>query len=101
LSKSWRKIIGASVLSTIRPGASVGQMPGNLSGRKNRLSLTPPGEGTSLLHPRLRHDADVGPRRLPALRILLLGVVVGDRAGNDHVFALLPVHRGRHLVFGG
>src|SRR5215467_4646761 len=27
------------------PGASEGQTPGNLSGRKNRLSLTPPGKG--------------------------------------------------------
>ena len=29
---------------------------------------------------RLRHDADIGLRRLPSLRILLLGVLVGHRA---------------------
>src|SRR5262249_59588882 len=27
----------------------------------------------------LRHDADIGPRRLPALRIYLLGFLIGDR----------------------
>ena len=43
--------------------------------------------------PRLRHDADVGPRRLPALRVGLAGVVVADRARDDHVLALLPVNR--------
>src|SRR5438105_4284127 len=33
---------------------------------------------------RLLHDPDVGTRRLPALRVLLLRLVVGDRAGDDH-----------------
>src|ERR1019366_476997 len=60
-----------------------------------------PGKRTSLLCLRLRHDSDVGLRRLPALRILLLGVLVGHRAGDDHVLAMLPVHRSRDLVFGG
>ena len=31
----------------------------------------------------------------------LLRLVVGDRAGDDHVLALLPVHRRRHLVLRG
>jgi hypothetical protein len=61
---------------------------------------SPRRQRTSLLHPWLRHDADVGLRRLPTLRILLLGIVVGDRAGDDHVLALLPVHRSRDLVRG-
>src|SRR6516162_1285472 len=51
--------------------------------------------------PRLRHDADIGPRRLPALRVGLAGVVVGDRARDDHILTLLPVHRRCHLVLGG
>src|SRR6516162_10986279 len=38
---------------------------------------------------RLRHDADIGPRRLPALRVGLAGVVVGDRARDDHILTLL------------
>src|SRR5262249_61858283 len=50
---------------------------------------------------RLRHDADIGLGRLPALRILLLGVVVADRTCDDHVLAVLPIHRRRHLVLGG
>src|SRR5216684_348621 len=49
----------------------------------------------------LRHDAQVRPRRLPALRIGLLGVFVADRAGNDDVLALFPVRRRRHLVLRG
>src|SRR5262245_60675139 len=49
---------------------------------------------------RLRHDADIGLGRLPALRVLLLGVLVRHRAGDDHVLAVLPVHRRRHLVLG-
>src|SRR6266481_7736492 len=53
------------------------------------------------LRPRLRHDANIGLRRLPALRILLLGLVVADRTRDDHVLAVLPIHRRRHLVLGG
>jgi hypothetical protein len=37
-------------------------------------------------------------RRLPALRIRLPGVVVGDRSGYDHVFALFPLRRRSDLV---
>src|SRR3974390_805714 len=51
--------------------------------------------------PRLRHDADIGPRRLEALWPNLLGLVVGDRASNDHVLALFPVRRRGHSVLGG
>src|SRR5580704_13505935 len=50
---------------------------------------------------RRRHDPDIGFRRLPALRIELLGLVVGHRAGEDDVLALLPVRRRRHAVLGG
>ena len=49
----------------------------------------------------LRHDPDIGLRRFPALRIGLLRVLVGDGAGDDDVFALLPIHGGRDLVLGG
>src|SRR5580692_2687734 len=50
---------------------------------------------------RRRHDADVRFWRLPALRIELLGLVVGDGAGEDDVFALLPVRGRRDAVLGG
>src|SRR3954454_15001318 len=48
----------------------------------------------------LRHDPDVGLRRLP-LAEDLLGLVVGDRARDDHVVALLPVHGRGDLVLCG
>src|SRR4051794_31038769 len=57
------------------------------------------GAGASALRG-LRHDPDVGLRRLP-LAEDLLGLVVGDRARDDHVLALLPVHRRGDLVLGG
>src|SRR5215831_16421321 len=50
---------------------------------------------------RLRHDADVGLGRFPALRILLLSFLVRHRAGDDHILAVLPVHRRRHFVLRG
>src|SRR4029077_14750989 len=46
---------------------------------------------------RLRDDPDVRLRLFP-LAEELLGLVVRDRAGDDHVLALLPAHRGRNLV---
>ena len=49
---------------------------------------------------RRRHDPDVGLGRLP-LAEQLLGLVVGDRAGDDHVVALLPLRRRRDLVVRG
>src|ERR1700730_7337496 len=49
----------------------------------------------------LRHYAQIRFRRLPTLRVLLLGVVVRHRAGDDDVLAILPVHWRRHLVLGG
>ena len=62
-----------------------------------RAISRPVGESSA----RLRHDPDVRLRRLPAVRIGLLRVLVGDGAGDDHVVALLPVRRGRDLVVGG
>src|SRR5688572_12964583 len=49
----------------------------------------------------LWNDSDIRLRRLPAVWVRLLRFVVGDRAGDDHVVALLPVHRCRDLVLGG
>ena len=49
----------------------------------------------------LRNNAEVGLRRLPAPRIHRLGLLVGDRTGNDDVIALLPVHGCCHHVLGG
>ena len=43
----------------------------------------------------LGRDPQVRLERLPALRELLLGVLVGDGGGDDHVVAVLPVHRRR------
>src|SRR5829696_9587109 len=37
------------------------------------------------LAPGLRHDPQVWPRRLPALGVNALRLVVSDRAGDDHV----------------
>ena len=70
------------------------------SGVSSGRSGPPLSKGVDTL-PRLRHDPDVGFRLPPALRILLPGVVVADRAGDDHLFTLLPVHRGGDFVLGG
>ena len=43
----------------------------------------------------LGHDADIG-LGFPPLPVDLLGLVIGHRAGDDHILALLPVDRGRH-----
>src|ERR1019366_1041988 len=41
----------------------------------------------------LVHDANVGARGLPAVGVALARLLVGDRAGDDHVVAWLPVDR--------
>src|SRR5438477_567546 len=64
-----------------------------------RRSASPPGPPPWLL--RLRRDPEIRAGRLPALRELLLRVLVVHRAGDDDVLALLPVGRRRHLVLGG
>src|ERR1700720_1584390 len=46
----------------------------------------------------LRHDSKIGSRCLPALRIHLLGLFVGDRTSDNHVLARLPIDRRRYLV---
>ena len=51
--------------------------------------------------PQLRDDADIRLRRLPALRKELFRLAFRNRPRDDHVFALLPIHRDRHLVLGG
>src|SRR5262245_41248287 len=79
--------------------ASTNTGPANAKGRGLRRALANP-DASGMSGFRLRHDADVGLGRLPALRILLLGVLVRHRAGDDHVLAVLPVHRRRHLVLG-
>src|SRR6202043_3323970 len=47
---------------------------------------------------RLRHDADVRAWCLPAERVGHPGLLVGHRAGDDHVVTLLPLRRCRDLV---
>src|SRR5215204_6589939 len=53
------------------------------------------------LAPRLRHDPQVWPRRLPTLGVNALRLIIRDRAGDDHVLAVLPVHGRRNPVLGG
>jgi hypothetical protein len=50
---------------------------------------------------RLRHDADIRLRFFPTIRIDRLGFVIGDGAGDDDVFAMLPVGRRRDAMLGG
>ena len=62
--------------------------------RRALARLTSPGAAVSALAlAGLRHDADVRARLLPPIRIGLFGLVVGDRAGDDHLLARLPVER--------
>src|SRR4026209_688387 len=49
----------------------------------------------------LRHDADIGPRRLKPWWPDLVGFLVADRSGNDHVFALFPVRGRCDAMLGG
>src|SRR5258708_539283 len=50
---------------------------------------------------RLFDDAKVGLGRLPAFWIFRLCFLVGDGATDNHIAAILPVRRSRHLVRGG
>jgi hypothetical protein len=61
------------------------------------------GERLSQYWPLLRlwHDPDIGFWRFPALRIDRLGLVVGNRAGDNDVLALLPVGRRRDAMLRG
>jgi hypothetical protein len=56
------------------------------------------GRGLGVLAARLRHDADVWPGCLEALRPDRLGFVVTYGACDNHVFALYPVCGGSHAV---
>src|SRR5262245_52982690 len=80
--------------------ASTNTGTANAKGRGLRRALANP-DACRMSGFRLRHDADIGLGRLPALWVLLLGVLVRHRPGDDHVLAVLPVHRRRHLVLGG
>src|SRR5262249_51242745 len=67
-------------------------------GRRYHRSLPSPQQPNSV---RLRDDAQVGARRLPAVRVSPLGILVAHRAGDDDLLTLLPVGGRRHLVLGG
>ena len=60
-----------------------------------------PTSSSSSKRSKMLDDAQVGLGRFQPAGIQLLRVFVGDRAGDDHVVALLPVHRRRDLVLGG
>src|SRR5205085_250057 len=62
-----------------------------------RITVRWPTARSSLL--RLRHHPDVRLRLLPVAEDLPR-LVVRDRAGDDHVLALLPVHGRRDAVLG-
>src|SRR5579864_3970885 len=47
---------------------------------------------------RLRHNAQVGLRRLPATRILLLRLLIRHGTGNDYVITLLPIRWRSNLM---
>src|SRR5258706_15889606 len=65
---------------------SISRMPSRICSIRARRSL------------RLRDDAQIRLRGLPAGRVDFLGFVIADGAGNDDLVAALPVHRGRDLV---
>ena len=48
----------------------------------------------------LRDDAQIGLRRLPALGVLIPGVLIRDGGDDDDVLALLLANERRHLFFG-
>src|SRR5262249_56571595 len=48
----------------------------------------------------LRYDPEIRLWRFPTLRVTLLRLLIGHRAGNDHVLAWLPVHWSRDVMFG-
>src|SRR5262249_56091357 len=68
--------------------------------RDSRLPTSGAGAATGLrasdLLIRLGGDPEIGLQGLPALRELLLGLLVGDGGDDDHVLALPPVDRPRH-----
>jgi hypothetical protein len=50
---------------------------------------------------RLGHDPHIWLRRLPALGIAPLCLLLGNRTRDDHVLAWFPIDRRSHLVPGG
>src|SRR6266571_3524288 len=50
---------------------------------------------------RLGHDPHIWLRRLPALGIAPLRLLLGNRTRDDHVLAWFPIDRRSHLVPGG
>src|SRR4051812_1519259 len=68
--------------------------------RRGRRRWRPRGSGRPRLL-RLLRDPQIRLRRLPALRKLLLRILVAHGAGDDDVPSLLPVRGRRHLVLGG
>src|SRR3954469_13179572 len=86
----------------VKSSAGAKSTRGGRGCRRARLAPRPRAKAACRMSAlRLRHDPDIGLGSLPAVRILLLGIIVADRASDDDVFSVLPVHRGRHLVLGG
>src|SRR5437870_12372821 len=50
---------------------------------------------------RLRHNAQIRPRRVPSIWIYLLGLFFANRRKDDHVIVGFPAHWRSHLVLGG
>src|SRR5690242_16315997 len=106
LHAAYATVLANNCLAAEAFGGRTAENSSNREGRVNFLARWkrprgPPQWQEPQLSARLRDDADVGFRLLPARRPDLLGVVVRDRARDDDLVALLPVHRRRHLVLGG
>src|SRR4051812_6354886 len=91
----------AAVIAAARTSTFPTRTPYVRRSRSEPKKGAAPGGTAPLGSARLRNDPDVRLRRLPALRIRLLRLVVGDGPGDDHVVALLPLRRRCNLVRRG
>ena len=71
----------------------------NLSRAAREREIRPEGWVRGALM-RLRHDAQIGFWGRPAAGVLFAGLLIRDRAGDDHILARLPVDRSGDLMFG-
>ena len=71
----------------------------NLSRAAREREIRPEGWVRGALM-RLRHDAQIGFWGPPAAGVPFAGLLIRDRAGDDHILARLPVDRSGDLMFG-
>src|SRR5437867_1596002 len=87
-TQNYKSIFSKILLNILPSDNAVSRLPLALS--SNALQLL-----------RLGNDPEIRLRRLPALRITPLCLLVGDRTGDNHFFAWFPVDWGSHLVLRG